>query len=75
MAFQFSNLADFFNMHGHGPYVWVSYLVVFIIMSSLAIAPRLWMRKLRRNLIRQRQTEYWRRHMHSSTQIKSAAVR
>ena len=40
MQFQFSSLADFFWMSGHGPYVWSSYVIVVLGLVALVILPQ-----------------------------------
>lgn len=39
MKFQFESLSDFLNMAGHGPYVWASYGVTFIVLVALVLQP------------------------------------
>ncbi|GAB2199045.1 heme exporter protein CcmD [Sessilibacter sp. MAH4] len=55
MQFQFDNLSEFFNMAGHGPYVWVCYLVTFIAIGYLLIAPIRTQKKLLKSYKRQEQ--------------------
>ena len=38
-SFQFTSLADFFWMNGHGPYVWVCYAVTFGVLIFLMVLP------------------------------------
>lgn len=54
MQFQFSGLADFLAMDGHGVYVWFCYGVTLIVLAGLAIWPALHRRRLQRELQRQR---------------------
>ena len=35
----FSSWADFFNMGGHGLYVWTSYAITFLVVTYNLIAP------------------------------------
>lgn len=41
IAFQFSSLSEFFNMNGHGIYVWVCYLITAAAFAFLGVGPRL----------------------------------
>ncbi|WP_308367884.1 MULTISPECIES: heme exporter protein CcmD [unclassified Microbulbifer] len=54
MQFQFSGLADFLAMDGHGVYVWFCYGVTLLVLAGLAIQPALHRRRLQRELQRQR---------------------
>lgn len=53
MQFQFSGLADFLAMNGHGPFVWVAYGVTLVTMLGLLLQPLLKRRQLRREFSRQ----------------------
>lgn len=58
MQFQFDGFASFLAMNGHGPYVWASYAVAFLVLAALAITPGLRQKKQRQALERQlRQVE------------------
>jgi len=46
MEFYFSSLADFAWMDGHGPYVWVCYVVTLAVFVGLAVAPSMRLSKL-----------------------------
>lgn len=37
LNFQFESMQDFWNMAGHGPYVWVAYLIFFSVIALLYI--------------------------------------
>ncbi len=39
MEFQFSSLAEFIWMNGHGPYVWASYIIVVLGLVTLVFTP------------------------------------
>lgn len=39
LNFQFQSLSDFWFMSGHGPYVWVCYLVTYIGLGYLVLGP------------------------------------
>jgi len=41
MKFQFENLDAFLTMGGHGPFVWASYVLVYIIIIYLTLSPLL----------------------------------
>lgn len=53
MQFQFSGLADFLAMDGHGVYVWFCYGVTLLVLAGLATWPALHCRRLQRELQRQ----------------------
>lgn len=53
MNFQFSSFADFMTMSDHGPYVWASYVIVFIVIGVLIVIPYQRQRQLKSQLIRQ----------------------
>lgn len=38
-VFQFANIHEFMLMAGHGPYVWVSYIITFAGIGLLAFLP------------------------------------
>ncbi|WP_295803006.1 heme exporter protein CcmD [uncultured Microbulbifer sp.] len=61
MEFQFSSFAEFLAMNGHGPYVWVSYLVAAVVMIALAVAPLVIRRRLRREVAQELRLEEARR--------------
>ena len=39
IEFQFHSFSDFVQMAGHGPYVWACYLITFVALVYLAVAP------------------------------------
>jgi heme exporter protein D len=41
MKFQFESLEAFLTMGGHGPFVWASYALVYIIIIYLTLSPLL----------------------------------
>ncbi|WP_053979522.1 heme exporter protein CcmD [Marinagarivorans algicola] len=41
MTFYFESAAAFWHMEGHGPYVWVCYVVTMSIFMGLALAPKI----------------------------------
>jgi len=41
MNFQFDSLDAFLKMGGHGPFVWASYVLVYIIIIYLTLSPLL----------------------------------
>jgi heme exporter protein D len=41
MKFQFESLDAFLTMGGHGPFVWASYVLVYIIIIFLTLSPLL----------------------------------
>ncbi len=47
MKFQFENIVDLFQMSGHGPYVWCSYIITFLIVGILIYIPY----KLKRGIV------------------------
>ena len=53
LNFQFESLSDFLVMSGHGPYVWVCYLVTFAAIGYLIVAPYLAKQRLLKQLKRQ----------------------
>ncbi|MFD1217937.1 MULTISPECIES: heme exporter protein CcmD [Microbulbifer] len=61
MNFQFSSLADFLFMSGHGPYVWAAYIVALLVLVALVIWPQTRIRRQRRDLARQLRIEEARR--------------
>ena len=65
MEFQFSSFADFLAMNGHGPYVWVSYLVATLVLVALVVAPVVMRRRLQRELAQQLRLEEARRRAHA----------
>ncbi|TQV78242.1 heme exporter protein CcmD [Exilibacterium tricleocarpae] len=54
MEFQFTSLADFMMMSGHGPYVWSCYAVTALGLLYLVVAP---LRKRRRFIAQQRRQQ------------------
>ncbi len=48
--FQFASFSDFITMAGHGPYVWVCYLVTLMVMIWLVWSPLLRARATLRTL-------------------------
>lgn len=57
MEFQFSTVAEFLYMEGHGPYVWSSYIVTTIAMATLVAIPYLKKRELLIQLKRQQRID------------------
>ena len=53
----FSNLAELWNMEGHGIYVWAAYLVFFVLVTALTVMPVVQYRKSLRQLQFQQQAE------------------
>lgn len=41
MKFQFESMAEFMLMNGHGPYVWASYAITFMVLIYLLLSPLL----------------------------------
>ncbi|WP_323814577.1 heme exporter protein CcmD [Cellvibrio sp. NN19] len=39
MKFQFESIADFIAMNGHGPFVWASYAITFVVLVFLLVSP------------------------------------
>ncbi|MCV6615925.1 MAG: heme exporter protein CcmD [Cellvibrionaceae bacterium] len=39
MQFRFDSVADFIQMSGHGPYVWVCYIAGLIAVTFIILAP------------------------------------
>lgn len=39
MTFQFSSLAEFLAMNGHGPFVWACWLIATVVMLMLLLMP------------------------------------
>lgn len=39
MTFQFDSLASFMAMNGHGPFVWASYGITFVVLVYLLVSP------------------------------------
>lgn len=68
LEFQFDNLASFWAMAGHGPYVWACYGITGACLILLAVAPlrrrRVLFEQLRRQ---QRIAEHERSQMQSKT--------
>ena len=48
----FANVDDMLHMGGHGPYVWVSYLVTVAALVALAVMPLLAHRRQLREIAR-----------------------
>ena len=44
MQFQFDSFYDFFDMAGHGPYVWACYGIAAVALTYIAMTP-LWQRR------------------------------
>ena len=55
MEFQFTSLADFMMMSGHGPYVWSCYAATAAGLLYLIISP---LRRRRRFLAQQRRQQH-----------------
>ena len=36
-------MAEFFNMGGHGVFIWPSYVIVFVVLIALGIQSRKWL--------------------------------
>jgi heme exporter protein D len=51
--FQFDSLGEFIQMGGHGPYVWVSYLMTLLVLVWLVASPLHRKRKFMQGVIRQ----------------------
>jgi len=49
MKFQFENIIDLFQMSGHGPYVWGSFVITFLVVGLLAYIPY----RLKREIVAQ----------------------
>ncbi|WP_347331411.1 heme exporter protein CcmD [Marinimicrobium locisalis] len=49
MRFYFDSWAEFFQMGGHGPYVWACFLITWAVLAYLLISPivrqRRWLRR------------------------------
>lgn len=49
MRFYFDSWAEFFQMGGHGPYVWACFLITWVVLAYLLISPivrrRRWIRR------------------------------
>jgi heme exporter protein D len=41
MNFQFDSVSAFFEMNGHGGYVWAAYAITYTVLIYLAISPLL----------------------------------
>jgi heme exporter protein D len=57
MKFQFENIADLFQMSGHGPYVWGSFIITFLVVGILAYIPYKSKRDIVAQLKRQQKLE------------------
>ena len=57
MQFQFESLADFLQMAGHGPYVWLAYGVGFVVLGWLALRPVLERRQVLRQIAREQRRQ------------------
>lgn len=53
IKFQFNSLTDFISMSGHGPYVWVCYILTLLALVYLLISPILAQRQFKKSLQRQ----------------------
>ncbi|WP_411860450.1 heme exporter protein CcmD [Halioxenophilus sp. WMMB6] len=62
LNFQFDSVSDFFTMSGHGPYVWVCYLVTYFAIGYLMVAPIVANRRLLARLKRQQRLEQAEQH-------------
>lgn len=49
----FESLSEFFNMGGHGLYVWSSYAITLVLMVASVLLPWLSLRRIRKQLRRQ----------------------
>jgi heme exporter protein D len=47
MKFQFESIVDLFQMSGHGPYVWGSFIITFLVVGILIYIPY----KLKREIV------------------------
>ena len=61
MNFQFENIPSFISMGGHGVYVWACYIITFIVLTLLVLAP-FWQKK---HLLKQ--LKHQQRMSHAST--------
>ena len=50
-------MADFMMMNGHGPYVWASYAITFLVLATLVIVPSLKKKQLIKRFERQQRIE------------------
>jgi heme exporter protein D len=64
MKFQFDSFADFLAMNGHGPYVWASFVITFVVLIFLLVSPLL----QRKAFIKQQQK------LQKLAQVNSAAT-
>jgi heme exporter protein D len=48
MNFYFESLNAFFEMGGHGPYVWSCYFLVFVVLIAIVLMPGSKTRKLKK---------------------------
>jgi heme exporter protein D len=64
MKFQFDSFADFLAMNGHGPYVWASVVITFVVLIFLLVSPLL----QRKAFIKQQQK------LQKLAQVNSAAT-
>lgn len=53
MNFQFESMSDFWHMAGHGPYVWVCYLLTWLVIGWLVMSPQVKKRRFMASLARQ----------------------
>lgn len=53
LKFQFDSLADFIEMSGHGPYVWLCYLLTAIALGYLVVSPMIAQKRFKKSLQRQ----------------------
>ena len=49
----FDSLSEFFNMGGHGLYVWSCYAISLVLMAASILLPWLKLKSTRKQLIRQ----------------------
>lgn len=49
----FDSLSEFFNMGGHGLYVWSSYVISLVLMAASILLPWLSLKRTRKQLSRQ----------------------
>ncbi|MFK7913771.1 MAG: heme exporter protein CcmD [Pseudomonadales bacterium] len=62
MEFQFDSMSDWFEMAGHGPYVWFCYaLALFVVLANW-----LWVRRSRRLFLRDANARLIRMHTRKS---------
>ncbi len=53
LKFQFANLSEFWQMAGHGPYVWACYGLTALVMVYLIVSPIRRRKQFFQQLVRQ----------------------